>query len=90
MRDEDGPHPGLDQCQDHLAGDVRTLALVDHAVVMAQDLQQGNAPQVNDSTTYDNGVRFVPSFLFVPVTVTAANAAAAYQDDPVLCALTQP
>ncbi len=66
------------------------LALVDRAVVMAQDLQQGNAPQVNDSTTYDNGVKFVPSFLLVPVTVTKANAASAYQDDPDLYALTQP
>jgi Ricin-type beta-trefoil lectin domain-like len=28
VRDEDGPHPGLDQGEDHLAGDVRALALV--------------------------------------------------------------
>ena len=66
------------------------LALVGPAVIMVQDLQQGNAPTVNDSTTYDNGVKLVPSFLLVPVVVTQGNAAAAYLDNPDLYPLTQP
>ena len=51
--------------------DTRELAKV--AVGMADALLQGSEPEINDNTTYDNGVKVVPSYLLEPVSVDASN-----------------
>jgi putative multiple sugar transport system substrate-binding protein len=51
--------------------DTRELAKV--AVQMTDSLLNGGAPQVNDTTQYDNGVKVVPTFLLQPVSVDKAN-----------------
>ena len=52
--------------------DTRTLAA--KAVEMVDAVLTGSEPSINDTTTYDNGVKVVPSFLCEPVPITAANA----------------
>lgn len=66
-----------------------TRALVAQAIVMVQDLQKGNEPEINDTTSYDNGVKVVPAYLLAPVVVTKDNAAEAYAQNPDLLALTK-
>ena len=66
-----------------------TRVLVTQAIKMAQDLQAGKTPEVNDTKSYDNGVKIVPAYLLPPVIVTKANAAEAYANDPVLSPLTK-
>lgn len=51
--------------------DTRELAAV--AAGMAIALLNGETPEVNDTTTYDNGVKVVPSFLLTPYIVTVDN-----------------
>jgi len=51
--------------------DTRELAKV--AVKMAEDLLNGKTPETNDTTTYDNGVKVVPSYLLTPYIVTLDN-----------------
>ncbi len=51
--------------------DTRELAKV--TVAMVDAMMKGEEPQVNDTETYDNGVKVVPSYLLEPVPVTAAN-----------------
>ncbi len=51
--------------------DTRELAKV--TVGMVDAMIKGEEPQVNDTKTYDNGVKVVPSFLLEPVAVTAKN-----------------
>jgi putative multiple sugar transport system substrate-binding protein len=51
--------------------DTRELARV--TVGMVQALLEGGEPEINDTETYDNGVKVVPSYLLVPVLVTADN-----------------
>ena len=51
--------------------DTRELARV--TVGMVDALLEGGEPEINDTTTYDNGVKVVPSYLLEPVPVTAAN-----------------
>ena len=51
--------------------DTRELAKV--AVAMAVAILNGAEPEVNDTTTYDNGVKVVPSFLLTPYIVTVDN-----------------
>ena len=51
--------------------DTRELAKV--AVGMADALLQGGEPEINDTTTYDNGVKVVPSYLLEPVSVDVTN-----------------
>ncbi len=51
--------------------DTRELARV--TVGMVDALLQGGEPEINDTTTYDNGVKVVPSYLLVPVPVDASN-----------------
>lgn len=50
-----------------------TRKLANEAAVMANDLLTGKKPKVNDTTTYDNKVKVVPSYLFQPVVVTKDN-----------------
>ncbi|MBN9524781.1 MAG: sugar-binding protein [Alphaproteobacteria bacterium] len=51
--------------------DTRELAKVTVGMVTA--LQTGSAPQINDTKTYDNGKKVVPSYLLKPVSVDASN-----------------
>jgi putative multiple sugar transport system substrate-binding protein len=47
--------------------DTRELARV--TVGMVDAILSGGQPEINDTTTYDNGVKVVPSYLLKPVTV---------------------
>jgi putative multiple sugar transport system substrate-binding protein len=51
--------------------DTRELARV--TVGMVEALLGGGEPEINDTTTYDNGVKVVPSYLLEPVSVDASN-----------------
>ena len=51
--------------------DTRTLA--GQVVKMVDAIMKGSEPPINDTTTYDNGVKVVPSFLCEPVACTADN-----------------
>jgi len=51
--------------------DTRELAAV--AVKMAEALLKGETPETNDTTTYNNGVKVVPSYLLTPYIVTTDN-----------------
>ena len=51
--------------------DTRELARV--TVGMVDALLQGSEPEINDTTTYDNGVKVVPSYLLEPLPVDASN-----------------
>ncbi|MDA1358033.1 sugar ABC transporter substrate-binding protein [Glycomyces luteolus] len=51
--------------------DTRLLAEV--AVDMVKSIVEGSTPDVNDLGTYDNGFKFIPSYLLDPVDVTAEN-----------------
>ncbi len=51
--------------------DTRELARV--TVGMVDALLKGSEPEINDTTTYDNGVKVVPSYLLKPVPVDASN-----------------
>ncbi|OLP59469.1 sugar ABC transporter substrate-binding protein [Xaviernesmea oryzae] len=52
--------------------DTRELAKV--TVSMVDSIMNGKEPQVNDTKTYDNGVKVVPSYLLKPVAVDKSNA----------------
>ena len=51
--------------------DTRTLA--ERAANMVDAVLQGREAEVNDTTTYDNGVKVVPSYLEQPVSVDITN-----------------
>ncbi|WP_342669795.1 multiple monosaccharide ABC transporter substrate-binding protein [Actinoplanes rectilineatus] len=51
--------------------DTRELAKV--AVQMTDKVLSDKTPDINDSTTYDNGVKVVPAFLLQPVNVDKSN-----------------
>ena len=57
-----------------------TRDLASEAVRVATDLLEGNEPEANDTETYDNGVKVVPSYLLDVVTVTADNVVEALVD----------
>ncbi|MBX3100350.1 MAG: sugar-binding protein [Salinibacterium sp.] len=62
-----------------------TRSLVSAAVDMVKELQAGKAvSEINDTTSYDNGVKVVPSYLLAPVVVTKDNAVQAYANNPTL------
>lgn len=50
-----------------------TRQLANKAADMANDILTGKKPEVNDTKSYDNKVKVVPSFLFQPVVVTKDN-----------------
>lgn len=50
-----------------------TRVLAQRAVNMVQAVLNGEAAEVNDTTTYDNGVLVVPSYLEQPVSVDSTN-----------------
>lgn len=51
--------------------DTRELARV--TVGMVEALLNDGTPEINDTTTYDNGVMVIPSYLLEPVSVDASN-----------------
>ncbi len=51
--------------------DTRELARV--TVSMVNALLDGGEPEINDTETYDNGVKVIPSYLLEPQPVTEAN-----------------
>ncbi|MBK8986019.1 MAG: sugar-binding protein [Chloroflexi bacterium] len=51
--------------------DTRELARV--AVDMVDAMLRGREVPINDTTTYDNGIKVVPSFLLVPIDVDITN-----------------
>ncbi|MGF0539040.1 multiple monosaccharide ABC transporter substrate-binding protein [Agrobacterium sp. ES01] len=51
--------------------DTRELARV--TVGMVNALLEGTEPEINDTKTYDNGVKVVPSYLLEPVSVDKSN-----------------
>lgn len=66
-----------------------TRALVDHAISMVEGLAAGEELEVNDTESYDNGIKVVPAYLLEPQIVTQENAAEAYANDPTLSELTK-
>ncbi len=58
--------------------DTRELAKV--AAAMAVALLNDEEPEVNDTETYDNGVKVVPSYLLIPVPVVKDNVESALVD----------
>jgi putative multiple sugar transport system substrate-binding protein len=58
--------------------DTRELAKV--AAAMAIDILNGDEVEVNDTKTYDNGVKVVPSYLLGPVPVVKDNVESALVD----------
>ncbi|SFO47805.1 monosaccharide ABC transporter substrate-binding protein, CUT2 family [Geodermatophilus obscurus] len=50
-----------------------TRLLAEQAVVAATAFAEGNEPEANDTETYDNGVKVVPSYLLPVETVYADN-----------------
>ncbi|MBB6479758.1 multiple monosaccharide ABC transporter substrate-binding protein [Spirochaeta isovalerica] len=58
--------------------DTRTLAK--RASDMVDAVLQGTEPEINDTKTYDNGVKIVPSFLETPVSVDKSNVVEALID----------
>ncbi|MGI5189310.1 multiple monosaccharide ABC transporter substrate-binding protein [Promicromonospora sp. CA-289599] len=50
-----------------------TRLLAEQAVTAATAFLEGNEPEANDTETYDNGVKVVPSFLLPTVIVTEDN-----------------
>ncbi|AQA03334.1 sugar ABC transporter substrate-binding protein [Mycobacterium sp. MS1601] len=50
-----------------------TRELAESAVQMADSMLTDGEPEVNDTTTYDNGVKVVPSYLLEPVSVDREN-----------------
>jgi len=61
-----------------------TTLLVQQSIKMVQELQKGEKVDVNDTESYDNGVKVVDSYLLDPVIVTKENAAEAYANVPSL------
>lgn len=50
-----------------------TRALAGVTVKMVDAILSGGEPEINDTTTYDNGVKVVPSYLLEPVSVDVTN-----------------
>ena len=50
-----------------------TRELAKKAVAIADSILKGTKPEVNDTKTYNNGVKVVPAYLLEPVSVDASN-----------------
>ena len=50
-----------------------TSKLAETASTMVDGILNGKTPEVNDTTTYNNKVKVVPTFLFPPTVVTKDN-----------------
>ena len=51
--------------------DTRTMA--EQTVRMVSDIMEGKAPEINDTATYNNGMKIVPAYLCTPVYVDENN-----------------
>lgn len=58
--------------------DTRTLA--DKCVTMVQAVLEGTEPEINDTESYNNGAKLVPSYLCTPVSVDETNVKEAVVD----------
>lgn len=61
-----------------------TRELVAASIEAVQALAAGEDVQINDTESYDNGVKIVPAYLLEPIVVTQENAAEVYDGDPTL------
>jgi putative multiple sugar transport system substrate-binding protein len=60
-----------------------TRSLVAAVIAVVKELQAGSAvSEINDTKSYDNGVKIVPAYLLAPVVVTKENAVEAYANNP--------
>jgi putative multiple sugar transport system substrate-binding protein len=50
-----------------------TRELAKKTAAMVESIDKGTEVEVNDTTTYDNGVKVVPSYLLIPVSVDISN-----------------
>ena len=50
-----------------------TRVLAEKCVGMVQAVLEGGEPEINDSETYNNNVKVVPSYLCTPVSVDESN-----------------
>lgn len=50
-----------------------TRQLAEQAVKMAESVLKGEEAEVNDTESYDNGIKVVPAYLLPPVSVDASN-----------------
>lgn len=57
-----------------------TRVLADKCVTMVQAVLEGSEPEINDTTTYNNNVIVVPSYLCTPVSVDKDNLVEALVD----------
>jgi putative multiple sugar transport system substrate-binding protein len=64
--------------------DTRELAKV--TVAMVDAVLTGKQPQVNDTKTYNNGIKVVPSYLLKPVSVDKSNYKAILVDSGYIAA----
>lgn len=55
-----------------------TGKFVTQVVAVLKDISAGKAVTVNDTKSYNNGIKVVPAFLLAPVLVTQANVCTAY------------
>jgi len=67
-----------------------TRNLVKATIAMIQALQKGDQPTINDTKSYNNGVKVVPANLLPPLIVTKENAKDAYANDPLLNKIVNP
>lgn len=65
-----------------------TRNLVKATIAMIQAVQKGQEPAINDTKSYNNGVKVVPAQLLPPMIVTKENAKEAYANDPTLSKIT--
>ena len=66
-----------------------TRELVAQTIMEIKLLQAGSDAEINDTESYDNGVKVVPAYLLTPFIVTKDNAAEVYADDSTLGPLTK-
>ncbi len=65
-----------------------TRNLVKATITMIQAVQKGQEPAINDTKSYNNGVKVVPAQLLPPMIVTKDNVKEAYANDPTLSKIT--
>lgn len=58
-----------------------TATLVEETINQINRAQQGEAFEVNDTESYDNGVKIVPAYLLTPISVTSENVLTVYAND---------
>ncbi|MDE7318125.1 MAG: sugar-binding protein [Lachnospiraceae bacterium] len=58
-----------------------TSLLADKCVTMVEAVMKGAEPEINDTTTYDNNVVVVPSYLCTPISVDKDNLQAVVVDE---------